>query len=229
MATVFQKLRTLTLSNIHGLLDKAIDLNSVEAIKQHVRDLEAASESIADEAAVAKGGVQSKHKQITELTTQIKTTNENIDLILSDADPSNDNLAEPLEARLIGFEESLKVKQVELEEAEKLAADLSDAATKIEAKHQEMLSSLRRLEAMDHSTKAKEKAASAIKQAGELAAGADSVDNVTQRLEERDTVASARLERALGSMSNSVDMGVIGAQAKDRIAARRAKLSGGAK
>lgn len=228
MASIVSKLRTIVLSNIHGLLDATIDMNSVEAIRQHVRDLEAAKEQLADEATVAKAAVTSKEKEVSDLRVKMQTTNDNIELILSDADATNDHLAEPLEARLIGFEQALATKEQELIEAQALANDLAEAARKVGEKHREMFSQLGRLESLERSTRAKEKAAEAVNRAGKLAESADgaSVDNVTSRLEQGATVADARLERALGSMSDSVDIGVVGAQAKQRIAARRAKLTG---
>jgi phage shock protein A len=225
MATLFQKIRTITLGNLHALADKVIDLNSIAAIKQHIRDLEEAKEEIADSAAVAKARVTELNRDIKVLELKKQETDENITLVLSDGDESNDHLAEPLEQRLMGYEEELTAKSEELAEATEVSTSLASATSKLSAKHQEMLSNLRRLEALDRSAKAKEKAASAITQAARAGSSAPSVDNVERRLRERATVAGARFDRAMGEMTDSVDTGVMSAQAKQRIAARRAKLA----
>lgn len=228
MATIWQKVRTLSLSNIHTLLDKAIDLNSIGAVKQHVRDLEEAKEDIADQAAVASARHNGLKKELADLRTSIKTTDENINLILSDDDESNDALAETLEARLMSFEQELADKEGQLEEARVTAEALNDATQRLSDKHHQMLSSLRHLEAMDQTAKAKERAAQAIRAAADAgSAGADAtVDSVTARIQNRVAVADARFERAMGKMNDSVEVSVVKAQAQARLAARRAKLSG---
>lgn len=223
MATIFQKLRTLTLGNIHDLLDKAIDLNSLGSIRQHIRDLETARDELSDQAAVTDASVGVIGSKISNLNIQIATTNGNIDLILSDEDDSNDHLATPLEARLMGFESELESLNEELTSTKATAQALNEAASKVSAKHLEMMGHLRRLESLDRTTKAKERASEALKQAS--VGDTVSVDNVTERLEQRGAVADSKLKRALGNLSDSVDVGVAAVEAKRRIAERRARLN----
>jgi len=228
MASLLNKIRTFTLSNLHTLLDKAIDLNSTGAIKQHIRDLEEAKESIADEAAIAKGRVTSADKEIHGLAARIQTTNENIDAILNDGDPSNDHLAVPLDVKLQGYEADLKGRQGEMDVMKQTAEALAQAASKLDAKHAEMMQNLRRLEQIERTTQAKEKAAAALNAAGKLAAGAGevSVDNIQRRLQEKSDVADARFDRAMGEMNKQDEGDVAAVLAKKRLAERRAKLDG---
>ncbi len=222
MATIGQKLRTITLDNLHTLLDRVIDLNSVGALKQYIRDLETAKEQITDEAVIAKGQVNALRAGVDNLILQIKTTDENINLILGDKDPSNDSVAETLEARLIGYEQKVAQKKEELANAEQDAGALWEAAERLTAKHIEMLGNLQRLESMERTTKAKDRATDALRQAAK--AGEMSVDNLQERIQERSVVADSRFERALGAMADKVDVTVVAAQAKERIEARKAKL-----
>lgn len=227
MASLWNKLRTLTLGNLHALLDKAIDLNSIAAVKQHIRDLEEAKDELGESVAVAKARVVTLGNQRNALKVQIDTTNENIDLVLTDADESNDHLAEPLEQRLMGYEEQMSTLAGELETAEKTHKALAEASVRLTGKHREMLSALRRLEALDRSTRAKEQAASALKQAGAAGSSADavSVDNVTQRLEERAAVADAKFDSAMGTFQDDVGESIEAIKARQRIAERRQRLA----
>ena len=152
MATVGQKIRTLVLSNLHELLDKTIDLNSTGAIKQHIRDLETARDKITDEAAIAKGRVLTLQAEIRDLDVQISTTNENIELFIKDGDPSNDHLAETLEARLIGYEKKLADKKEALSAEMTTSSALEDASGRLRAKHAEMVEALRKLESIERTT-----------------------------------------------------------------------------
>ncbi|MEK7566941.1 MAG: PspA/IM30 family protein, partial [Patescibacteria group bacterium] len=67
MAGIFKKFRDLGLASIHSLLDKAIDLNSVAVVKQHVRDLENALSELENGAAEAAGYVRTLNREAIEL------------------------------------------------------------------------------------------------------------------------------------------------------------------
>ena len=231
MAGIFGKIRTLVLGNVNDILDAAIDLNSTAAIKQHIRDLEEARDSLGGEVAVASGRVASLAQQIATFKAKMETTTGNIQLIMGDGDESNDNLAEPLMASLIGLEKQMADRVTEQKTAADTEAALKQAHGRVAEKHREMLERVRALEQMERSTRAKEKAAGALKSAGRLAnmdAGA-SVDNVEQRMRDNSAVADAKLKQALGDLGDGVDMSVMAAKAKQRIAARRQQIAAEAK
>lgn len=227
MASLFQKARIAALSAAHSLMDKVIDLNSIGAVKQYVRDLESGLEDLEDASAVAAGHVRTVQREADQLKSQINELNTNIDFILGDSKPENDYLATPLEARLIGLEQRMSTKDEELDSAQKTSKALVEAAAALRAKHQGMVSQIQRLEAMDIAAKAKEKAADAIQQAGKIASsGGDvSIDAVSDRIQRRADVADARFERALGDMTDTVEKDVVVAQAQARLEARKARLA----
>lgn len=228
MAGLFQKARVAALSAAHGLLDKVVDMNSIGAVKQYVRDLENAVEDLEDAAAVANGHVRTVKRDADQLRFQIQELNRNIDFILADNNPANDSLAKPLEARLIGLEQRLSSKEEEIAAAEKTAEALNQAVPPLRARYETMVQQVQRLEAMERAAKAKESAVQAMRQAGRLAsAGADiSVDDVSQRIQRRADVADARFQRAMGDMGDQVEKDLILAQAEARLAQRKARLSG---
>ncbi len=227
MAGLFEKARIAALAAAHKLLDKTIDLNSVEAVKQYARDLEKALEDLEDASATASGHVRSLQREAEQLTYQIKELNQNIDFVLSDNRPENDHLATPLEARLIGLEQRIGSTSEEIIAGEKSAQALSEATSTLRTRYQSMVQQIQRLEAMDRATKAKESAVKAIRQAGKIAAtGADvSVDAVSDRIQRRADVADARFERALGEMTDQVKKDVVIAQAQARLEQRKARLA----
>jgi len=96
MAGIFEKARIAALSAAHSLLDKVVDLNSIGAVKQYVRDLESALEDLEDATAAAAGHVKTVKRDAERLKAQIKELNQNIDFILSDNKPENDHLATPM-------------------------------------------------------------------------------------------------------------------------------------
>lgn len=226
MASIWQKIRTLTLGNIHELLDAAIDLNSVAACKQYVRDLEEAKDKMRTEAAAARGRLGQSQAAVTTLEHQIATDTEHAQLLLDDDDASNDADAERLMEGVVTKNELVETKKAQLATDKQVSDALGDAVRKITAKHAEMVNNVRRLEALEAQTKAQEQATAALKQAGKLANATDgvSVDNVEQRLRDRAAASSEQFKDAMSDMSGgSVQESVTAAKAKKLIAEMRAK------
>ncbi len=189
--------------------------------------LEKALEDLQDATAAAAGHVRTVQRDAELLTSQIKELNQNIDFVLSDNKPENDHLATPLEARLIGLEQRMSGKGEEIAAGEKTAQALAEATSTLHTRYTNMVQQIQRLEAMDRSTKAKESAVKAIRQAGKIAStGADvSVDAVADRIQRRADVADASFERAMGEMTDNVEKDVVIAQAQARLEQRKARLA----
>lgn len=225
MAGVLAKLRTLTLSNVHALLDATIDLNSLEAVKQHVRDLQDERDKMVSAAGEAEGHVRSTSTEIAVLETKIKDTGANIDLILGDGDASNDHLAERLDLRLQEIEAELEAKREELADLTKIAGELNNVAEQLAAKHRRMMEQLRKLQTLDRTAAIKERATAALRAAGTGGVDRADVDNVERRIRERSDRAGAQFDRAMDDTREEADVDVAAIKAKQRIAERKAKLA----
>jgi phage shock protein A len=224
MAGLIEKARIATLAAAHSLMDKVIDLNSIGAVKQYVRDLEGALEDLEDASAAAAGHLRTLQRDTEQMRYQIKELNH---FILSDNKPENDYLATPLEARLIGLEQTVGTKDQEIAAGQKTSQALVEAVSVLRTKHQSMVQQIQRLEAMDAAARAKENAANAIRQAGKITSTGTnvSIDAVADRIQRRSDVADARFERAMGEMNDTVAKDVVVAQAQARLEQRKARLA----
>jgi phage shock protein A len=227
MASLFQKARIAALAAAHSLMDRVVDLNSIGAVKQYVRDLENALEDLEDASAAAAGHVRTVQRDADQVRSQIRELNQNIDFVLSDNKPENDYLATPMEARLIGLEQRATTQDEDIGTGQKTAQALNEAVSTLRTRYQNMVQQVQRLEAMDKATRAKESAVDAIRQAGQIAsAGSDvSIDAVADRIQRRADVADARFDRALGEMNGEVEKDVVIAQAQARLEQRKARLA----
>ena len=227
MASLFEKARIAALAAAHNLMDKVVDLNSIGAVKQYVRDLENSLEDLEDASAAAAGHLRTVQRDAEQIRYQVRELNQNIDFILGDNKPENDYLATPLEARLIGLEQRLITKDDEIATGGKTAQALSEAVSTLRTRYTNMVQQVQRLEAMDRATKAKESAVQAIRQAGQIAStGNDvSLDAVAGRIQRRADIADARFDRALGEMSGQLEKDLVIAQAQARLEARKARLA----
>src|SRR3989344_735099 len=79
--SVFGKTRLAVLSVANSLLDRVIDLNSVEAVKQNIRDIEVSRDSLSDSVATARGYVTGVKREVSQLATERDKLNRQIDTL----------------------------------------------------------------------------------------------------------------------------------------------------
>jgi phage shock protein A len=228
MAGLLEKVRIGVLAQAHNLLDKLIDLNSPQAVKQYIRDLEDSISGIENDAAEAAGHVTTTDREIHRLSGQIDSYDHAIDTILTSTDPSANDKARELQVKLNGFKQQFEAKQTELATGKETSDALSHSLSALRSKHQSMVQQLSTLESMDRAAKDKERAARALQQAAKITSiGSDiSVDDLASRIQARHDVADEKLKRALASVDDTLGKDVALTQADADIAARRARLAG---
>jgi len=226
--SVFGKTRLAVLSVANSLLDRVIDLNSVEAVKQNIRDIEVSRDSLSDSVATARGYVTGVKREVSQLATERDKLNRQIDTLLTDDDSGNDHLANTLEAKLVGVESLLAMKQEEMTSGQETAHALEQTYSTLQTRLTTMVSQLSRLEAMDRSAKAKEGAATAMRQAAKASTtGAEvSVDSVAARIQRRSDVADEKLRSASGDFATVTDKDETLANVAARLAVRKKRLAG---
>lgn len=227
MASILGKTRIAALSLVHTLLDRVIDLNSVEAVKQHVRDLETSKDNLSDALAEARGQKVTVSRELTQLKVKQSRLDNQANSLLTDDDPSNDHKAKTLEAELLGVENLISVKEDEFSSVEKTVQALDETLSALKAKHTSMVQELSRLETLDKAAKAKEGAAQAMRQAAKLGSAASevSVDNVAAKIQRRADVADQKLQSAMDSFSSATERDSTLASVEARLAERKKRLA----
>ncbi len=202
MTGIISKIRTLTLGSIHDLLDEAIDLNSPSALRQYVRDLEAALDKMRNEAAIQAGQIRTLTREIGDLQHNIETETVLVTKILAGNAPNKDTVARTKAATIVNWKKELTNKQDALEAQKKTSADIDSAVAKLDSKHTLMVQQVRELERIDRDSKAKEQAASSLEQAGKLVGNGSgiSIDDIKGKMNARNDVASEKFERAMGAV-----------------------------
>jgi phage shock protein A len=196
MGQLFQKFRTLALGTAHDLLDKAIDMNSPTMLRQYVRDLEKAELDLKSEAAVAAGALRTLTREKGDIEHRIAdetTAAKNAQAAGNTVGARAHGLA------VVTLQKDLAAKQQELADQTTTSQSLDAAVTKIDAKHTEMVSAVRRLESLDRTTKAKEKGATALASAASLTSSGSgiSIDNIEAKMRQRGDVADEKFDRAM--------------------------------
>lgn len=229
MASIWDKVRTLGLSTIHGLLDRAIDTNSPEALKQHLRDLEDALRDLRNALAGSIGNVTAAKQRIAGIEAKKTATESNIELLLSDDDTSNDKFAEPLGVKLVQYEKDLEAANEELAALEVEQNALQTAEDQLEDKVEEMQGHVARLASLARKAAAQERAAASISSAASALGmnGTTSVDSIEERLRARSGAAEAKLGMAMGDLdaAGGAEAAVKKSVGASKVAEIRARLA----
>jgi len=228
MAGLLEKVRIGLLAQAHSVLDKIIDLNSPQAVREYIRELERSIEGIENDAAEAAGHVTTTDREVHKLMGQIESYDHAIDSILTSTDPASTDKARELQVKLNGFKQQFEAKQTELATAKETADAIVHSLSALRSKHQSMVQQLTALDSLDKAAKDKERAAKALQQAAKITSmGSDiSVDDLASRIQARHDVADEKLKRALASMDDVAGKDVALTQADADIAARKARLAG---
>ncbi len=226
-ATFYGKARTLALSVAHSLLDRAIDLNSVEAVRQNIRDFETSVETLENNQATHRGLLRGLTRDLVELRARKTSLNEQVETLLTDNDPTNDHHAATLEAELMGVEPILADKEAEERDMNGTIETMAKTLSQMKAVLATRKNQLSRLGSMEHAAGAKESAAVAMRQAkNTMSTGVDaSVDSVAARLQKRYDIADEQLKAASDGFTTVVQGDAGMATVAARLAKRQAELA----
>ena len=224
--SLFSKAKLIVQSTSHGLLDRVIDVNSVEAHEQLIRDLEAAMQ--AESTATIKAQVNAKglHDQTAAIQQQIDDFTAGAKAILTDDDPSNDGDAEPLMAHAIELEEERDAIVASETAANENAKMLADTMTKLRAKHTQMMKELKALRTATAQAKTDNEALATMRKVNSLTSGVDSahMGSALKNAQEASAVAREELKQAVGEVKDTPEALLAKSKAAARIAAMRASL-----
>ncbi|MCA9989770.1 MAG: PspA/IM30 family protein [Ardenticatenaceae bacterium] len=82
MASLLEKTQTLIQANLHAMVDKALEANSVAVMKQYIRDAENNLDELEKAAATVGGEVKTLERKYLEYKKKADQTDRNIDTLL---------------------------------------------------------------------------------------------------------------------------------------------------
>jgi phage shock protein A len=228
MAGIGEKLRIGFLAELHELVDRAIDYNSPQVLRQYIREVEGRLEELDDIIAQYSGGLRTLRREFEEVEDRVSELDSNIDDLLTDEDTTNDNLAVRWQMRLDTLTKRREEVKNEITVREQALAALESTRTSMEARKNSMISQLDSVEALHRAKQSKEHAAETIEMANRISGsvGEVSVDNVVRNMQKDADIAEERLSRAMAQTSeNNVENEAL-EMAKIRLQRRRERLAG---
>lgn len=203
MASLLEKVSTLIQANLHSLVDKALQSNSMAVIDQYIRDVDNNLDALEDAAATVGGQVKTLQRKRDEFKKQMEEIDRNIDIFLTQG---KEDLARAAQTKYNSTKGLYETYASQLERQEKEYKSLLDARLKLQAKLTTIKQQREEMAALLDLAKAKEITNRAIKSLDDLAGAGDTdVARMAEGIRTRLDQASARAEIAAENLDTKMD------------------------
>ena len=222
MASLLEKVNVLIRANLHALIDKALQTNSLAVIDQHIRDVENSLEALEDAAATVGGQVKTLERKLDEYKKQIDEIDRNIDIFLTQG---KEDLARAAQAKLNSVRGLCETYTSQLEYQQLEYKTLLDARLKLRAKLTIIQQQREEIAALLDLAKAKEITGEAVTSLNNLADMGDAdVARMAKAIRKRLDQASARAELAAQNLDAQMEEALVRDELDAQLEERKRRL-----
>ncbi len=222
MASLLQKINTLISANVHGLVDQALEANSVKVMDEYVRQAERNLDALDDAAATIGGTVKTLKRKYEEFAAAAEKLDRDIDTLLLRA---KTDLAQAAQAELNQKQQLAQEYYEQWQSQEQEYRRMLDAKLKLEAKLVTIKQEREHLKSLLELVEAKELTTRTIKSLDDLAGvGDEDVQRLGDQIRARLDREEARLEMASGSIRDQIDEAIGISEIELQLEERRQRL-----
>jgi len=222
MASLLQKINTLISANIHGLVDQALEANSVKVMDEYIRQAERNLDALDDAAATIGGTVKTLKRKYEEFAAAAEKLDRDIDTLLLRA---KTDLAQAAQAELNQKQQLAQEYYEQWQAQEQEYRRMLDAKLKLEAKLTTIKQEREHLKALLELVEAKELTTRTIKSLDDVAGvGDEDVRRLGDQIRARLDREEARLEMASSSIRDQIDEAIGISEIELQLEERRQRL-----
>ncbi len=223
--TLGGKIGMLFRMTLHDIVDKALHGNPIVTLNEYLRDHQEAYDQMEEDVAATGGNLKTARRKVQEYTDYISQLNDEIQVILTNADPTDDYKANNKATELVGQEELLENQKRVLDSAEKTYKAVSDTRDKLQGRIISLKNQIALLKAIKSEADVKNMSADIlIKSANILSSGSVSVESLAETIRARRDQADARLEMAMEKVNSSGGDNLVQSKADAKLAEIRSRL-----
>ena len=218
MATLLEKAQTLISANLHGMLDKALQANSLAVLDEYIRQAQGNLEDLEDAAATVGGQVKTLQRKTAEFEKKTEELDAQIDALLR---RGKDDLAIAAQRKLNNVQDMAREYREQHERQQKEYQQLLDARLKLEARLTEIRQEREQMEALLELAKAKEVTTKTLHSLDDLAGVGDAdiariANGIRARLDKATAQAEIRASRLDEQMDKMLEVDQIQVQLEER-------------
>lgn len=222
MASFLEKVNTLINANLHSLVDRALQQNSVAVMDEYIRQAEKNLEALEDSAATVGGTVRTLKRKYEEFAAAAEKLDRDIDTLIL---KGKDDLAAAAQAELNTKQQLSQEYYEQWQQQEKQYQQMLDMRLKLEGRLTAIRQEREHLRALIELTEAKKVTTRTIKSLDNLAAVGDrEVSSLADQIRARLDTEDARLELATRNISDQIDEAVRSGEIDRQLEERRRRL-----
>ncbi|MEM9953964.1 MAG: PspA/IM30 family protein [Chloroflexota bacterium] len=206
MASLLQKINTLISANLHGIVDRALEGNSLSVMDQYIRDVERNLEALEDSAATVGGTVRTLKRKYEEFANQAEKLDRDIDsLILK----GKDDLAAAAQAELNTKQELAQDYYEQWQAQQKQYQQMLDMRVKLESRMTTIKQERERLRSLLELMESKKQMTKTIKKIDKIATVDDAeISSLAEQIRQRIDTEDARQEIASMRLNSEIEQEV---------------------
>jgi phage shock protein A len=222
MASLLDKVQTLISANLHALVDRALQQNSVAVMDEYIRQAEDNLEKLEDAAATVGGDVKMLQRKYEQYAAEADRLDKDIDTLLLQ---SREDLATAAQSKLNSTARLSEQYKAQWERQQAEYKTLLDAKLKLEAKLTTIKQEREELLALLDLARSKELTVTAIKSIDDLIGMGDSdIARIGESIRARLDKAQARSEMYASRLDEQMDDILETGRLDAQLAERKKKL-----
>ncbi len=218
MASLIEKTQTLISANLHDMVDRALEANSVAVLKQYIRDAEKNLDDLEEAAATVGGEVKTLERKYKEYKKKADQLDRNVDTLIMQG---KTDLARAAQVELNTTRRLQEQYHEQWVRQEREYESLLSARIKLQAKLNTIRQEQRELEALMELAKSKEATVKAIKSLDDLVGIGDSDiarigESIRGRLDRASAYSEMYADRLDSQMDDALGKAEIDIQLEER-------------
>jgi len=224
--SLFEKINTLISANLHAIVDRALESNSVQVMDEYIRQVESNLENLEESAATVGGTVKTLKRKYEEFAAAAEKLDRDIDTLIV---KGKDDLAAAAQAELNTKQQLSQEYYQQWQDQETQYNKMLDMRLKLESRLTSIKQEREHLRALIELAEAKKVTTKTIKSLDDLSNVGDAeITSLTDRIRSSLDREDARLEMATKNLSDAVDEAVRGSEVDRQLEERKRRLLGGA-
>jgi phage shock protein A len=224
MASLFEKINTLISANMHSMVDRALESNSVAVMDEYIRQAEKDMKELEESTAQVGGSVRTLKRKYEEFADAAEKLDRDIDTLVL---KGKDDLAAAAQTELNSKQQLAQEYYEQWQAQQKQYDQMLTMRMKLEGRMTAIRQEREHLRALIELTEAKKVTNKTIKSLDNLASTSDKdISSLADQIRTRLDTEDARLEMATQNLSDQIDEAVRSGEVERQLEERRRRLLG---
>jgi phage shock protein A len=224
--TLFEKINTLISANLHGIVDKALQANSVQVMDEYVRQVETNLQDLEESTATVGGTVKTLKRKYDEFAAEAEKLDRDIDTLVV---KGKDDLAAAAQAQLNTKQQLSQEYYQQWQEQTAQYQKMLDFRLKLESRLTAIKQEREHLRSLIELAEAKKLTVKTVKSLDAFSnVGDEQISSLSDQIRQRLDQEDARLDMATHNLSEEIDSAIGNSEVDRQLDERKRRLLGNA-